>query len=116
MEVMFGKVYDRRLYTRSWCRVYISVYYNDTFLKRCYTFNLSVGGMLIDACEMGLPENTLIQISFEVDNAHCLFGVRIPAVVLRNDDHFIAVSFETLEKGTEELLSSNYLSHYPLYS
>ena len=115
MQAMLGKVYDRRLYTRSWCQVPVTIYYNDACLAKCHTLNLGMGGMLIVTNEIGLPENSLIEISFEVDNFHCLFGVRIPAVVLRYDDRFIAVSFETLEKGTEVLLSSMYVSNYLVY-
>lgn len=104
---------ERRLYTRSISEVPVKVFYDNTLLARCRTINLCVGGMLICTKEIGLLENSLIQIVFDVHGNHCLYGVRIPAIVLRYEIDNTAISFENLEKGTEELLNSIYLSNNP---
>ena len=106
---------ERRLYTRSWYCIPVNIFYNDTFLNRYYTLNLSVGGMLIEAYDLGLTENALVHVNFEVNRSQLLFGVKLPAVVLRCSSRHVAVSFEVLEKGTEELLNSIYLSNEPMY-
>lgn len=105
---------EKRLYTRIWSKAPVKIVYGDTMIARCYTVNLSVGGALINT-SLGFTENSLIQVIFDVDIAHCLYGVRIPAIVVRSENNQIAVSFESLEKGTEELISACYVSTYPEY-
>ena len=104
---------ERRLYTRIWCELPIKIYYGDTLLTECKTSNLSVGGLLIRTKDIGLMENSLIQIMFDIYSSHCLHEVKLPVVVLRCEKNQIAVAFETLEKGTEELISARYLNGYP---
>jgi len=65
---------------------------------------MGVGGLLIKTGCIGLTENSLIQVMFEVDNSHCFYNIMIPAVVRRSDNEQIAVAFEKLEKGIEEFL------------
>ena len=106
---------ERRLYTRIWCEVPVTAYYGDSLLLQCGTVNLSVGGLLISAKDIGLTENSLIQVVFNVEQTHSLYMNRIPAVVLRNEKNQLAVSFENLEKGTEELINAYYMNSYPEY-
>jgi hypothetical protein len=105
---------EKRLYTRIWSQVPLNVIYGDALLARCYTSNLSMGGVLINA-NIGFTENSLIQIIFDVDKSHCLYEVRIPAIVVRCANNQIAASFENLEKGTEDLINACYTSSYPDY-
>lgn len=105
---------EKRLYTRLWSRVPVKIVYGDRLLARCYTTNISVGGLLVNS-SLGFTENSLIQVIFDVDKTHCLYGVWIPAIVVRCANNQFAVSFESLEKGTEELISACYVSSYPEY-
>ena len=45
-------------------------------------------------------------VMFDVYQTHCLYEVRIPAVVVRCDKSHIAAAFENLEKGAEELINT----------
>jgi len=97
---------ERRLYTRVSRELPVKIYYGDAFLEKSNTINLSVGGMLIKTRDIGLTENSLIQIVFDMDSAHCLYRIMIPAVVRRSSYDCIAVAFENLEKGIEEFICS----------
>lgn len=112
---MLNLAEEKRLYTRIRTEAAVNIYYGGFMLARCKTINLCVGGVLIHVKEVGLTENSLIQIMFDVASTHCLFEVRIPAIVLRCANNQIAASFEELEKGTEELISACYMSSYPQY-
>jgi len=101
---MLNTAVEKRLYTRIRNRLPVKIYYGDVFLEKSYTINLSVGGLLIKTENIGLTENSLIQIMFDLDSTHCLYRVMIPAVVRRSDPEKIAVAFENLEKGIEEFL------------
>jgi len=105
---------EKRLYTRICSQVPVHIYYGDALLARCYTSNLSMGGALINA-SIGFTENSLVKIMFDVDKTHCLYEVWIPAIVTRCTNSQIALSFENLEKGTEELINACYMSSYPEY-
>ena len=92
------------MYTRVPNEVPVKIYYGDVFLEKSYTINLSVGGLLIKAKDIGLTENSLIQIVFDMDSSHCLYNIFIPAVVRRSSYDEIAIAFENLEKGIEEFI------------
>lgn len=95
---------QRRLYTRFLKRIPIRVHYNGHCVSRCFTSNVSIGGALLDAQELGFIENALVEITFGVNPWHALHDVRIPAIVVWRNETQIAVSFEALLKDTEELM------------
>jgi len=95
---------ERRLYTRLNKRVPVSVHYNGNCISHCFTANISIGGALLDVQDLGLTQNSLVEITFGVTQWHALYEVRIPAIVVWRNDSRLAVSFETLRKDTEELL------------
>ena len=113
--IMLTATVERRLYTRIWSEIPVKIYYGNTLLTECTTVNLSVGGLLIRTKDIGLMENSLVQVMFDLYSSHCLYEVKIPAVVLRCENSQIAAAFETLEKGTEELINARYLNGYPEY-
>ena len=104
---MLNTAVEKRLYTRVSRRVPVKIYYGDVLLERCSTINLGVGGMLIKTGCIGLTENSLIKIMFDIDCTHCLSKILVPAVVHRGEHDQIAISFENLEKGMEEFISYN---------
>jgi hypothetical protein len=110
---MLTATVERRVYTRLKSEVPVNIYYGDSLLVHCNTVNFSVGGIVIKTKDIGLLENSLIEIMFDIYSAHSLFEVRIPAIVLRCEKEQIAASFENLEKGTEELISACHLERYP---
>ncbi|WP_455376058.1 PilZ domain-containing protein [Kaarinaea lacus] len=101
---MLNTAVERRLYTRVPNELPVKIYYGDVFLEKSNTINLSVGGLLIRTKNIGLTENSLIQIMFDLDISHCLYNIYIPAVVRRSNYDEIAVAFENLEKGIEEFI------------
>ena len=82
---------------------------------RTHTINFSVGGLLAESKDIGLTENSLIEIMFDVYNQHDLYGVKIPSLVSRYSGNHMAISFEQLEKATEDLVYDTNLSEYPVY-
>ena len=110
---MLTAIVERRLYTRVCREVPVNIYYADKLLGECKTINIGVGGVLIKIGDIGLMENSLIQVKFVTLSTHSLFGLKIPAVVKRCEKNNIAVSFENLEKGTEELIYSLLLNNSP---
>ena len=98
---------ERRLYTRLEKRIPVNVYYNSHCICHCYTANISVGGVLLDIDDLGLTENSLVEITFGVKPWHSLHEVRIPAIVVWRTEAQLAISFETLQKDTEELLQGH---------
>ena len=73
---------ERRLYTRLNKRVPLSVHYNGHRISRCFTINISIGGALLDVQDLGLTQNSLVEITFGVTQWHALYEVRIPAIVV----------------------------------
>lgn len=106
---------ERRLYTRVDSKFPIKIYYGYTLLTKCMTVNLSVGGLLIETKDIGLMENSLVQVMFDMSSDHCLYEIKIPVVVLRCEKNRVAVGFETLEKGIEDLINARYLEEYPVH-
>lgn len=97
----------RRLYTRLNKRVPVSVHYNGNCIGRCFTSNISIGGALLDVHDLGLTQNSLVEITFGVTRWHALYEVRIPAIVIWRNETQLAVSFEMLRKDTEELMKDH---------
>ena len=101
---MLNIAVERRLYTRTDIELPVKIFYGELCIATCTTVNIGMGGMLIETTETGLTVNSLIQIMFDVDPSHCLYNVKIPAIVSRNEPDKVAVSFERLEKGIEEFI------------
>ena len=98
---------ERRLYTRTPINLRVLIYYNDKLIGKKRTINISVGGALIESEDLGLPINSLAEIEFEVDENHPLKEIRLPVVVKRVTSNNIAISFEVLDKATEQLILEN---------
>lgn len=98
---------ERRLYTRVATVLPVNIFYNDVFLDRCHTINISVGGLLIEIKDIVFTENSLIQVKFGLEESHYLSQTMIPAIVCRSEDNQVAVAFERLEKGIEEYIGGH---------
>ena len=79
---MLNLAEEKRLYTRIRSEAAVKIYYGGFMLARCKTINLCVGGVLVHVKEVGLTENSLIQIMFDVASTHCLFDKRMLYVQL----------------------------------
>jgi len=95
---------ESRLYTRVNARLPVSIIYNTVPIADCYTRNISIGGLFVEVHDLGLSENSLIEIRFNVDINHLLFNTHIPAIVKRIDNDGLVVAFERIEKAAEELI------------
>lgn len=112
-----GQSEERRLYTRLKKRVPVSVHYDSRCISQCSTSNISIGGALLDVQELGLTQNSLVEITFGVNQWHALYEVRIPTIVVWRSENQLAVSFETLRKDIEELMQDHIeaiLANHPL--
>ena len=103
-----GGMKESRLYTRVEARIPVSIIYNNVPIADSFTKNISVGGLFVEVHELGLSVNSLIEIRFKVDSNHLLFKTNIPAIVKRIEADGIAVVFERIEKGAEELVQNNH--------
>lgn len=97
---------ERRLYTRVTTVLPVKIFYNDVFLDRRNSINLSVGGVLIETGDIVFTDNSLIQVKFDLEESSYLNQVMIPAIVCRSDNNKVAVAFERLEKGIEDYISA----------
>lgn len=95
---------ERRLYTRLEKRIAIKLYSNNHCVHQCNTCNISVGGALLDIEDPGFTINSLLEVEFGVSRWHALYKIHIPAIVVRCSEKQLAVSFETLQKDTEDLM------------
>ncbi len=101
-----GPINESRLYTRVNARLPLSIYYNNMPIASQFTRNICVGGVFIDARDLGLSVNSLIKIRFVIEETHNLYDNSIPAVVKRIEANGIAVAFELIDKGIEELVQT----------
>lgn len=94
---------ERRLYTRVEVRVPVTLIYNDSPIANRNTKNISIGGIFINAPDLGLSPASLLKLKlrFDRDNGDVL----IPAIVSRVEDGGIAAYFETVDKATEFFIS-----------
>jgi hypothetical protein len=106
---MLTKLDERRLYTRVVTSLPVRVYCERILLTTCRSINVSVGGVCLQTNDLGLIQNNLVEVEFCVDELHTLYNVRIPCLVVRSDACGLALAFENIEKGTEELIKENSL-------
>lgn len=92
---------ERRLYTRVKCRVPITIFNNECLIAERITLNASIGGLLIQADDLGLSLDSLIIIRLQSDTGGDQEDMRIPAIVKRITNISIAIGFEMLEKAVE---------------
>jgi hypothetical protein len=104
MLTVFDGMKESRLYTRVEARIPVSIIYNNVPIADCFTRNISVGGLFVEVHELGLSINSLIEIRFNVDTNHLLFRTNVPAIVKRIEAEGIAVVFERIEQGAEDLI------------
>jgi len=94
---------ERRLYTRVEVRIPVTIIYNDIPIANRYTKNISIGGVFINAPDLGLQSASLLNLKVHFDKE---FGeILIPAIVSRVEKTGIAAFFETVEKATELYIS-----------
>ncbi|WP_455205240.1 PilZ domain-containing protein [Kaarinaea lacus] len=98
---------ERRLYTRLKKRIPVSIHYNSHCVCKCFTSNIGIGGALLNAENLGLTENALVELTFSVNPWHALHGIRIPAFVAWRNEMLIGISFEILTKDTEDLMQDH---------
>ena len=103
--MMLDTAVEKRLYTRFATVLPVKIFYNDVFLGRCNTINISVGGILIEIRDIAFTENSLIQVKFDLEDSHYLGQVTIPAIVRRSEYNQVAMAFERLEKSIEDYIS-----------
>ena len=99
-----GIIKETRLYTRVASSIAVAIYYNKSLIATCKAKNIGVGGILLQSKDLGLSVNSLVDVQFDVDESHHLYKAMIPAIVSRIEDGAIALSFEMLEKATEEII------------
>jgi len=99
-----GSINEKRLYTRVQGNLSVNVYYNDRLIATCPCIDLSIGGIALESVDLGLSVNSLVEIKFDVDDSYQLYDVIFPAIVKRVGDGKIALSFEMLEKATEQII------------
>lgn len=97
---------ERRKHVRINSHIPLTILYNDRSIAHLYTLNASIGGLLIDAQDLGLPINSLIKIVFRHKNA-----ITHPAIVTRIQDNSLGVTFESLAAAAESEISSVLLCH-----
>lgn len=107
MLTVFDGTNELRLYTRVEARLPVSIIYNNVPIADCYTKNISVGGLFVEVHDLGLSVNSLIQVRFNVDMNNLLYNMNIPAIVKRIETDGLAVVFERIEQGAEELIQRN---------
>jgi len=95
---------EKRLYTRVTGTISVAVYYNKSQIATCRAKNIGVGGLLLETKDLGLSVNSLVDIQFDTDESHQLYKIMIPAIVSRIEDGAIALTFEMLEKATEQII------------
>lgn len=95
---------ESRLYTRVTYNVLVSIFYNGQLIGKRIARNISVGGVLVETDDLGLPLNSLVEIEITAPNNTSLSVVRTPGVVNRAGRECIAIEFERLDKDVEDII------------
>ena len=107
-----GVINEKRLYTRVTSNIAVSIYYNKSLIATCRATNIGVGGILLESNDLGLSVNSLVNIRFEVGENQYLCNKFIPAIVNRIEGNTLALSFEMLDKGTEQIIQQEIINSH----
>lgn len=99
---------EARLYTRVTQDAPVSIYYNGQLIGKRYLRNISMGGILIKTEDLGLSAYSLVEVELSTPEDSSLTTLRIPGVVNRINATEIAIEFENLEKGIEQIIKNTW--------